>query len=46
VAIILLAQRRPLGRIRDRWVIKSPQELEEIRSEFVEWTYLAQHTKK
>ena len=46
VAIIRLAEKRPLGRTRDRRENKSPHEHEKIRSEFVEWTDLAQHTKK
>jgi len=45
VAIIRLEQSRPLGRTRDRWENKSPQKYKEIRSKFVNWTDLAQHTK-
>jgi hypothetical protein len=45
VDIIRLEQSRPLGRTRERSDKKSPQEHKEIRSKFVEWTDLAQHTK-
>ena len=45
VAIIRLAQRIPHGKTRDRWENKSPEETEEIRYKFVEWTDLAEHTE-
>jgi hypothetical protein len=46
VAIIHLPQRRIVGKTRDRWENKSPQETEDIRSEFVGWAGVKGHTEK
>jgi len=46
VAIIRLAEMRQSGRNRDRLENKNPQEPEEIKIDFVEWTDLAQYKKK